>query len=86
MLKVGDRVRLVEYPPEFLRPGIYMHRDTVRVYKRLVARRRSLRVAWIDEDGGPWIECRFRRKNGKWEQHFLLLNHRGLARVKCRTN
>ena len=83
-LKPGDRVRLTEYPSEFLRPGIYMHRDTVRVYKRLVARGRSLRVAWIDEDGHPWIECRFRRKNGKWEYHSLMLNHGGLVRVRKR--
>lgn len=83
-LQVGDRIRLVEIPKEFLQEGYYIHRDTLRVYKKLLARRRSLRIHEIDEGGLPWVHCRFRRKNGRWEHHFLALNHGGLVRVKPR--
>jgi hypothetical protein len=83
-LRVGDRVRLTSIPAEFLREGYYIHRDTIRVYKKLLARRRPLRVSVVDEYGSPWIECRFRRKNGRWEYHSLSINHDGLARVMPR--
>jgi hypothetical protein len=82
-LKVGDRVRLVEYPPEF-RPGYQIHPDTVSVYKKLIARGRSMRVYWLDHCGAPWIRCRFRRRNGQWEHHYLCLCHDGISRVKPR--
>jgi len=81
-LKVGDRVRLVEFPPTFLRPNSHLHRDTIWVYKQLVARGRPLRVSRI-EYGGPWLDCRFRRK-GRLEYHSLLINHDGIVRVKPR--
>jgi hypothetical protein len=83
-LKVGDKVRLSEYPPEFLRPGYQIHRDTKRVYKRLVARGRPLRVFQIDEYGAPWIHCRIRGKSGRLEDHWLAINHDGLVRVRPR--
>jgi hypothetical protein len=84
-LRVGDRVRLTEVPPEFLQEGYHIHKDTMRVYKRLVARRRPLRVYEIDEYGHPWVECRFRRKNGKYEIHWLAFNHDGIVKVKRRS-
>lgn len=83
-LRVGDRVRLVSMPIEFDSPGYYLHADTRRVYKRLIARKRSIRVNRIDERGRPWIECRFRVNTGRWETHFLLVNHGGWVRVKPR--
>jgi hypothetical protein len=83
-LKVGDRVRIFEYPPEFSQPGYFVHRDTRRVYKKLIARGSPLRIFEIDAWGSPWICCRFRRKNGSWERHFLSINHDGLVRVKSR--
>ena len=83
-LRVGDRVRLTEMPPEFLQEGYYIQRHTMRVYKKLVARRRPLRVYKIDEYGYPWVECRFRRKNGKYEMHWLAFNHDGFVRVQSR--
>ncbi len=82
-LKVGDRIRLTEMPPEFLREGCYLHPDTKRVYKKLVARKRPLRIYKV-RDGGPWIHCRFRRKNGRLEYHWLLFNHGGIVRVSRR--
>lgn len=82
-LKIGDRIRLTEMPPEFLREGSYLHPDTKRVYKKLIARNRPLRICQV-RDGGPWIHCRFRRKNGRWEYHWLLFNHGGIVRVSRR--
>jgi hypothetical protein len=52
----------------------------MRVYKKLVARKRPLRIAWIDEYGHPWIVCRFREK-GRWHWHSLAFNHDGIVRV-----
>src|SRR5436853_7196518 len=83
-LRVGDRIRLVEVPLEFFQEGYYIHRDTSRVYRKLVARRRSLRVYAIDEYGLPWVQCRFRRRDGRWEWHALAVNHGGLVRVQVR--
>jgi hypothetical protein len=83
-LRVGDRVRLTEIPAEFFQDGYFLHRDTMRAYKKLLARRRSLRVYKIDEWGLPWVQFRFRRKSGEWEYHSLAINHSGLARVRPR--
>ncbi len=83
-LRVGDRVRLVEYPPEFLQPGSCIFPETIRVYKKLLKRKASLRIREIDEYGSPWIACRFRRRNGMYEWHFLSLNHDGIVKVKSR--
>ena len=83
-LKVGDRVRLVEMPPEFFGEGYYVHRDTMRVYKMLVARGRSVRVFKIDAWESPWIRCGFRRSSGKMEWHDLSINHDGLDKVNPR--
>ncbi len=69
-LRVGDRIRIVGIPGEGV-PGYYLHRDTRRVFKKLVARRRPVRIAWIDEYGSPWYRYRFRTKGGRWESHHL---------------
>ncbi len=82
-LKPGDRVRLVHLR-EFLQPGYVIYPETMRVYKKLLARRRSLRIGGIDEYGHPWALVRFRRKNGRYETHWLSLNHDGLVRIRSR--
>jgi hypothetical protein len=82
--KVGDQIRLTEIPPEFLQVGYYVHLETMRLYKKLLARRRSLRVHEIDKDGFPWIWCRFRRKDGRLEWHKLAFNHGGFMRLTPR--
>jgi hypothetical protein len=84
VLQVGDEIRLVEMPPEFLRSGHFVHPDTLRVYKKLIARRRPLRVYKIDAWGLPWVQCRFRRKDGRWEWHYLAVNHGGIVKVQRR--
>ncbi len=83
-LRVGDRIRLVEYPPEFLQPGYCIHPDTVRVYKKLLKRKTSLRVYEIDEYDSPWIACRFRGRDGRYEWHTLRVDHDGIVKVQSR--
>lgn len=68
-LKVGDRIRITSVPGEG-NPDYYIHPDTVRVYKKLIKRNRPVRIYEL-QDGVPWYECRFRRKNGQLEYHFL---------------
>ena len=81
-LRVGDRIRIVRMPSDFSKPGYYVHPSTRRLYKKLIARRRSVRVYEIDEYGGPWISCRFRDRNGDWEYHALCVDDDSWVRVK----
>jgi len=69
-LKVGDRIRIVAVPGEGI-PGYVIDRDTVRVYRMLVARGTPVRISFIDEYDQPWYYCRFRKKNGRNEWHSL---------------
>lgn len=82
-LKTGDRIRLAEMPPEFARPGYYLHPETRLVYRKLLAQRRPLRICEVDENGRPWIHCRFWRRN-RWEYHWLMIDHGGIVRVQPR--
>ena len=86
-LRVGDRIRFVSMPTEFSRPGYFVHPETLRVYRRLIERRRPVRVAFLDDwddSKAPWIRCQFRRKDGRIEYHSLMINHDGWVRVKSR--
>jgi hypothetical protein len=69
-LRVGDRIRILGMPGEGV-SGYYLHRDTERVFKKLIARRRSVRIARIDKSGTPWYSFRFRMKSARWEWHSL---------------
>jgi hypothetical protein len=83
-LKVGDRVRLVQFPPQYLEPHT-LHRDTRRLYKYLLARRRPVTVSEIDYLGLPWIRCQVRARNGRMEYHSLLIGTEcGWVKVKPR--
>ena len=90
--RLGDRIVLgagTVLDPETARIAILsgahngIHPETVQVYTRLVASKRRLRIDQV-EHGGPWTRCSFRRKEGGLENHYLLLNHGGIARVKPR--
>ena len=84
-LRLGDRVRLVRLPSEWNNSRYYVPPCTRRLYKKLIARRRSVRVYEIDEYGRPWISCRFPRKNGKWEYHALSVDDDSWVKVKKRS-
>ena len=71
-LRIGDTVRIIGVPGEGI-PDYFIHRETVRVYKKLTARMRPVRIREIDEYGQPWFWCRFRRKNGTFELHALAI-------------
>jgi hypothetical protein len=83
-LRVGDRVRIVRMPSDADAPGFYFAPETRRLYKKLIARNRSVRVFKIDADGLPWIACRFRRRNATWEYHWLAINDDSWVRVRTR--
>ena len=69
-LRVGDWIRITGIAGDGV-PGYYILPETVRVYKKLVARNRPVRIREIDEYGAPWYRCMFRMRNGKWEGHDL---------------
>jgi hypothetical protein len=84
-LRVGDRIRIVRMPYDAVTPGYTMMPETSRLFKKLIARRRPVRVFQIDEYGHPWIQCRFRRRDGTWESHWLAVNDDSWVRVRHRT-
>ncbi len=67
-LRVGDRIRIIGVPGTGI-AGYYIHPDTTRAYRKLIARGRSLRICEIDQDGRPWFAFRFKLSNGTWEYH-----------------
>jgi hypothetical protein len=64
--------------------GYTFHRDTRRLYQLLIDRRTPVRVFEVDEDNLPWIRCRFRLKDGRWEHHWLAINDDSWVRVRRR--
>lgn len=67
---MGDRVVYLGLPVYHNRPGALLFPDTRRLFQRLTSRGRSVRIFKVDKFGA-WIKCRFRRRNGTWEQHLL---------------
>ena len=84
-LRVGDRIRIVRLPTEWNQPGYHVPPCTRRLCLRLIQRRRPVRVNEIDDGGLPWIACRFCRRNGSWEHHFLAVNDDSWVRVRGRS-
>ena len=70
-LKIGDRIRILSVPHGTDAEYYWISKDTVRVFKKIIARKRSVRISEIDEDGTPWYTCKFKRKNGTWEWHYM---------------
>src|SRR3954467_7559892 len=83
-LRIGDRIRFVRLPTEGEQPGYFVCSCTRRLYQRLIARRRSVRVYAVDRGGLPWIRCRFRLRKGGWEHHYLAVNDDSWVRVQPR--
>jgi hypothetical protein len=69
-LKIGDRIKIIGVPGDGV-PGYVILQETVRVYKKLVVRNRPVRIREIDEFGAPWYICRFKKRDGTWEEHWL---------------
>jgi hypothetical protein len=69
-LKVGDKIRIISVPGGGV-PGYYIHKGTVRVYKKIIARKRAVRISEIDEGGTPWYTVKLRQKNGTWACNHL---------------
>lgn len=51
-LKVGDKIELIAVPGEGI-PDYYIHPSTVRVYKKIIARNRPVRIGWINATSIP---------------------------------
>ena len=83
-LKIGDRIRIVRLPSAASMDGYFLHADTRRLYKRLIALKKRLTVYEIDGDGLPWIQCALRRKDGGLDHHFLAVNDDSWVRIKSR--
>lgn len=83
-LRVGDRIRIVRMPSGVDDPGYTFPKETRLLYNRLIARGRSSRIYKIDDWGLPWINCRFKRKDGRLTHHSLAVNDDSWVRVKRR--
>jgi len=70
-LRVNDRIRIVSLPVKVGQADYQIHADTLRAYRTLIKRRRSVRIDHIDDWGMPWFHFKLRRKNGKWEYHYM---------------
>ena len=72
-LKVGDLVQITERLPTSGQRKEFVPRETQLVWKKLAKRRWPVRIFEIDEYGTPWYRCRFRRRGGGWEHHWLAI-------------
>jgi len=63
-------VRYLRIPGEGV-PGYFMVQETLRLFKRLVAKGTVLRIYTIDEYKNPWARVRFKNQRGRWEVHDL---------------
>ena len=71
-LKVGDKIRMISVSGEGI-PNYWIHKNTVRVFKKVTARKRAVRIDRIGEDGTPWYTVRFKQKDGRWAWNILSL-------------
>jgi hypothetical protein len=83
-LRVGDRIRIVQMPSYSMDAQFSFLPETRGLYKKLITRGSAQRIFQIDECGLPWIYCRFRLRNGKWEHHWLAVNDDSWVKVKKR--
>ncbi len=83
-LKVGDKVRIKSVPGEGVE-GYTIHKETVRAYKKLIARNRPVTISEIDEHGQPWYNFRLKKKD-KWHFHSMVImgDDNNWAKVKPR--
>lgn len=65
-LKIGQKIRIVAVPGVD-EPDYYIHPDTVRAYKKVIARKRAVTISKFDEFDAPWFSVILKGKNGRKE-------------------
>ena len=85
-LAVGDRIRFVSLPAEWRAPGFQIDAASRTLMRTLITRRRSSRVARIDDASGyPWINARTRQQDGSVVHHeWLVTESTGWVAVRRR--
>jgi hypothetical protein len=71
-LKVGDKIRIIKIPGED-DPDFFLDHESRLAYEQLIMRGRSLRVFEIDESGFPHCNFRFRKEDGSWQWHTIII-------------
>jgi hypothetical protein len=82
--RVGDRVRIVRLPSDWEKPNWRVDPSLRQLYRRLIDRKWSVRVFWIDEFQQPWIQGRTRRPNGIVSYWSLAIADDSWTRVRHR--
>ena len=72
LLRVGDRVRFVSLPEEWLSSHASVSQASIWFMNKMIARTWSSRVSSIDNTGYPWINARIRHR-GRLHHHAWLI-------------
>lgn len=83
-LKIGNRVCFTSLPDEWSRKGYTIQPESIRFMKVLIKRKRSARVAQIDEHGCPWIHARIRVRGILHHHSWAIVESTGWRLVKSR--
>lgn len=78
-LKIGDRIRLFDIPerlkycgPEAIEYPFYQ--EMQEVYRKLIARKRFVRIAYMTFEGDPIFVCRFKNPDGTWKSYDMVIS------------
>ena len=63
-LKVGDRIYITNIPES-------CSAENVEIFQQLIIKKRTVRIYWIDRYGRPWYRIKFKRIDGKLEDHSI---------------
>lgn len=82
-LKIGDKVRIVSLPVGYGNSDYYIHRDTVTVFNKIIARKRAVRIDSICEKSSePCYLVKFKEKDG-WHWHHLSISEADKNWILC---
>ena len=82
-LKIGDAVRLIEWPMELRRD--WLHLETQELYDWLIESGTVVVVSEIDDSGLPYCNVQRTIDGVQWRE-WLALNHGGIELVLCRAS
>lgn len=83
-LSIGDKIRFVARPDEWLQEGFVVQEETLEFMDRVIERGSPSRIAEIDEYGTPWVNVRLKIEN-EWEYHtYGILEETGWIQVRPR--